>query len=56
MWVRSTKHHPSVRYGALPWKFWQYQADGTVPGIDGQVDRNAFYGSNDEWEAFASAK
>ena len=56
MWVRSTKHHPSVKYGALPWKFWQYQADGTVPGIDGHVDRNAFYGSNDEWEAFASAK
>ena len=56
MWVRSTKHHPSVRYGALPWKFWQYQADGTVPGIDGHVDRNAFYGSNDQWEAFASTK
>ena len=32
MWVRSTKHHPSVRYGSRPWNFWQYQADGSVPG------------------------
>ena len=32
MWVRSTKHHPSVRYGSRPWKFWQYQADGSVAG------------------------
>ena len=45
MWVRSTKHHPSVRYGSRPWTFWQYQADGHIPGIAGHVDRNVFYGS-----------
>lgn len=52
MWVRSTKHHPSVRYGARKWVFWQYQADGRIPGIDGKVDRNVFHGSEDEWNAF----
>lgn len=52
MWVRSTKYHPSVRYGSRKWVFWQYQADGRVPGIDGNVDRNVFHGSEDEWNAF----
>ena len=52
MWVRSTKYHPSVRYGSRKWVFWQYQADGRIPGIDGNVDRNVFHGSEDEWNAF----
>ena len=52
MWVRSTKHHPSVRYGSREWKFWQYQADGHINGIVGKVDRNAFYGTPAQWEAF----
>ena len=33
IWVRSTKHHPSVKYGSRPWHFWQYQSDGSVAGI-----------------------
>ncbi len=56
MWVRSTKHNPSVRYGSRPWKFWQYQADGRVPGIDGHVDRNAFWGTPAQWESFMVSK
>jgi lysozyme len=56
MWVRSTKHHPSVRYGSRPWKFWQYQADGSVPGIAGHVDRNVYYGTPQQWEAFLNPK
>ncbi len=56
MWVRSTKHHPSVRYGSRDWRFWQYQADGHVPGIEGHVDRNAFYGTRAQWEAFLNPK
>ncbi len=52
IWVRSTKHHPSVRYGSREWKFWQYQADGHITGIDGKVDRNVFYGTPQQWEAF----
>ena len=33
IWVRSTKHHPSVKYGSRAWHFWQYQSDGSIPGI-----------------------
>lgn len=50
IWVRSTKHHPSVRYGQRKWHFWQYQSDGSVPGISGYVDRNCFHGSPGEWQ------
>jgi lysozyme len=52
IWVRSTKHNPALPYGDRDWKFWQYQADGAVPGIDGHVDRNVFYGDHDQWQAF----
>ncbi len=52
IWVRSTKHHPAMRYGDRDWQFWQYQANGAVPGIDGEVDRNAFYGDQKQWQAF----
>jgi lysozyme len=52
IWVRSTKHHPAVRYGSRKWNFWQYQSDGATPGIIGHVDQNAFYGNYDQWQAF----
>jgi lysozyme len=52
IWVRSTKHHPSVRYGSRQWRFWQYQSDGATPGIVGHVDQNAFYGNGEQWQAF----
>lgn len=52
IWVRSTKHNPAVPYGSREWKFWQYRADGAIPGIDGAVDRNAFYGTREQWQAF----
>ena len=52
IWVRSTKHHPAVRYGARSWHFWQYQSDGLVPGIGTKVDKDAFFGTREQWEAF----
>lgn len=52
IWVRSTKHFPSVRYGSRKWHFWQYQADGHTPGIFGHVDQNAYYGTSEQWQAF----
>jgi lysozyme len=55
MWVRSTKYHPSVKYGSRPWMIWQYQADGHVPGIRGEVDRNVFYGTKAEWREFLAS-
>jgi len=53
--VRSTKYHPSVKYSGRIWRFWQYQSDGHVPGVDGKVDCNAFSGSADAWQTFLSA-
>ena len=52
IWVRSTRHHPAVKYGSRAWHFWQYQSDGRVPGIGGNVDKDAFYGTNEQWDAF----
>jgi lysozyme len=52
IWVRSTKYHPAVKYGPRPWRFWQYQSDGSIAGISVHVDRDAFFGTNDQWQAF----
>jgi lysozyme len=52
IWVRSTKHHPAVKYGSRAWAFWQYQSDGQTPGINGNVDRDVFYGTRKQWQAF----
>ena len=52
IWVRSTKYSPSIKYGDRRWHFWQYQSDGRIPGIQAKVDRNAFFGSAKQWEAF----
>jgi lysozyme len=49
VWVRSTKYVPVVKYPGRRWTFWQYQSDGKVPGIKGNVDKNAFYGSRRQW-------
>ena len=55
IWVRSTKHHPTVRYGDRKWHFWQYQSDGSVPGIGTAVDRNVFHGSTSEWQKWLAS-
>jgi lysozyme len=44
-WIRSVAAKPHVRYENRPWEFWQFTATGRVPGIRGDVDRNAFYGT-----------
>ena len=51
-WLRSVAGHPSNRYGDRKWAFWQYTATGSVPGVGGKVDRNAFGGSEKEWRDF----
>ena len=37
------------------WTFWQYSATGTIPGINGQVDKNVFNGSYAELLDFTQA-
>jgi len=56
MWVRSVKYYPAVKYGTRQWNFWQHTAQGRVPGINGYVDRNAFYGSAEEWQTWLTAQ
>lgn len=51
-WLRSVAGHPMDVYGGHHWTFWQYTSTGLVPGVQGQVDLNAFAGSADEWQAW----
>jgi lysozyme len=48
-WLRSVAGHPSDRYGAHPFTFWQYTGTGIVPGIRGNADINVFNGSHATW-------
>jgi lysozyme len=51
-WLRSTAAEPEARYENRRWTFWQYTTTGRVPGIRGDVDRNAFYGTENQWKMF----
>ena len=51
-WLRSTAAEPHQRYGNRVWTFWQWTQTGVVRGIRGEVDRNAFYGGQNEWIQF----
>ena len=53
-WIRSVAAPPHVRYPTRRWTFWQYTAEGRVPGIKGNVDRNAFAGDRNDWYAFVN--
>ncbi len=49
IWYREIWYRPFF----FPWRFWQYTDRGSVPGIGGKVDLNAFRGSLDELYALA---
>lgn len=51
-WIRSTAALPETRYKDRPWAFWQFTTTGRVPGIKGDVDRNAFYGTEAQFAAW----
>lgn len=51
-WLRSTAAEPQQKYYQRPWTFWQWTQTGTMSGIRGEVDRNAFYGDESEWVVF----
>lgn len=52
IWVRSVAGHPRTRYGDRKWHVWQYTATGSVAGVTGEVDRNIFFGSADQFRLF----
>jgi lysozyme len=54
-WLRSVAGHPSARYGAHPFVFWQYTGTGVVPGIKGDADINVFNGSPSAWKKWLKA-
>ncbi|PVE23845.1 glycoside hydrolase [Microvirga sp. KLBC 81] len=54
-WIRSTAAEPHERYANRRWTFWQFTTTGRVPGIDGDVDRNTFYGTENQWRMFVAS-
>ncbi|PSC02996.1 glycoside hydrolase [Alsobacter soli] len=51
-WIRSVAAEPHERYASRPYALWQWTTTGRVPGIKGDVDRNAFHGTEQQWVAF----
>ncbi len=51
-WIRSTAAEPHHRYTDRRWTFWQFTTTGRVPGVTGDVDRNTFYGTENQWRMF----
>jgi lysozyme len=54
-WIRSTAAEPHERYADRPWTFWQFTTTGRVPGVKGDVDRNTFYGTENQWRMFVAS-
>jgi lysozyme len=54
-WIRSTAAEPHVRYNDRRWTFWQFTTTGRVPGVKGDVDRNTFYGTENQWRMFVQS-
>ncbi len=55
-WLRSTAAPLRHRYKRERWEFWQFTTTGRVPGITGDVDRNAFFGSEREFSAWRQGR
>jgi lysozyme len=55
-WIRSVAAKPHVRYENRPWEFWQFTATGRVPGVTGNVDRNAFFGTEKQFQDWLSGR
>ena len=49
-WLRSVAAEPHEDYGDRKWAFWQFTTTGSVPGIEGHVDRNIYNGSPGDWD------
>ena len=55
LWLRSTKDHVDDVYPSRRgrWTFWQYTATGRAPGVEGDIDLNAFRGGRAAWQRWA---
>jgi lysozyme len=50
--LRSTAAEPQHRYDTRDWTFWQWTQTGVMAGVKGEVDRNVFYGGEEQWATF----
>lgn len=55
-WLRSIADEPARRFPGRPWTFWQYSETGRVSGIEGNVDLNAFRGSETDWQRWVKGQ
>lgn len=55
-WLRSVADHPRNIYPGQRWTFWQYTGTGTAPGFSGNVDLNAFAGSQMQWNMWVNQR
>jgi lysozyme len=55
-WIRSVAARPKERYGSRQWEFWQFTATGRVPGVAGDVDRNAFFGTEKQFRDWVEGR
>lgn len=55
LWLRSIAYEPGQEQ-CHRWTIWQYSDTGTVPGIAGPVDLNAFCGSDEDFARILSAR
>jgi lysozyme len=56
-WLRSVANYPNNIYEQRDdWVFWQYTAEGRVPGVKGNVDRNVFFGSKSQFRDWLNGK
>ena len=51
-WLRSTAAEPHERYAGRQWMMWQWTQTGVLNGVVGEVDRNVFYGDENDWTVF----
>ncbi len=53
-WLRAVAQHPSKVYPNRDWVFWQYSGTGLSSGVKGQIDLNAFHGSEEQWRKWVA--
>jgi lysozyme len=56
LWVAYHRTKPLRLSGRNPWSLWQYTVSGRLAGIEGMVDQNVFFGTNEQFDLFASGR
>jgi lysozyme len=56
MWVRSVAGYPSTKYTKRHWTLWQFTGTGRVRGVDGEVDRNVFAGTREQFQQWVAGE